>query len=141
MYDNKNEIFIRWQGRQIEQFGFVTNFIIGLATGVLAFQTNIIFNSGSTMEKIGQSDKFLFIFSGLIVFLSLCFGCLIAIRTVQITMEAEKKRMDGIGEMRKLVRNIDKKTWQYLKLQISLFIIGLLLFLKFSLDFFFLALP
>jgi hypothetical protein len=34
----RNDSFVRWQGRTIEQLGFVNNLLIGLAAGILAFQ-------------------------------------------------------------------------------------------------------
>lgn len=56
--------FVRWQSRRIEQFGVVTNLLLGLATGVLALEMPIAFGekppSGAQGAVVGTSVALLF---------------------------------------------------------------------------------
>jgi hypothetical protein len=72
MAAEKNASFIRWQGRTIEQLGFVNNLLIGLASGFLLFEGKIPFDK---KEILTCGDKGLIILSILSIFISLSFGC------------------------------------------------------------------
>jgi hypothetical protein len=64
------ERFARWQGRKIDQLGFVNNLFIVLATGVLAFQTDLIFKYNQSLE----CNKLLLFLSILLALFSLSIG-------------------------------------------------------------------
>lgn len=135
---NEKKSFVRWQDRTIKQLSFVNNLIIGLATGVLAFQTNLVFNFKATL---GESDKWLLLISLLIVLFSLFFGFYTAYNrlrsfhlTSQIARKRENKKREGIKEMRDLVKKLDMGTWQLIQVQIVLFALGVLLLLLVSVN-------
>ncbi|MFZ3058446.1 MAG: hypothetical protein WA102_01795 [Candidatus Methanoperedens sp.] len=139
MPNGKNESFIRWQGRTIKQLSFVNNLMIGLATGLLAFQTNLIFNYRATLLS---SDKWLLLISILMVLFSLFFGCCAALnrlssfqKTSHVARKREEggKKREGIKEMRDLVKKLDGRTWLLLQVQIVLFALGGLFLLLVSL--------
>lgn len=145
--NGENESFVRWQGRAIKQLSFVNNLMIGLATGLLAFQTNLIFNYRATLLS---SDKWLLLMSILMVLFSLFFGCCAALnrlssfqKTSQIARKREKggKKREGIEEKRDLVKKLDKRTWRLLQMQIVLFAFGGLFLLLVSLHLLSLPVP
>lgn len=139
MSNEKKESFVRWQGRTIKQLSYVNNLMIGIATGLLAFQTNLVFNYRVTLLS---SDKWLLLISILMVLFSLFFGCCAALNRLssfQKTSQIARKREDGgkkragIEEMRVLVKKLDNRTWQLLQVQVVLFALGGLFLLFVSL--------
>ena len=61
MSNDEQQSFIRWQSMRIEQLSFVNNLLIGLATGMLAFQTQLAFddkkeknNKSGTSQMVSQ---------------------------------------------------------------------------------------
>jgi hypothetical protein len=67
MSNDEKQSFIRWQGRTIEQLGFVNNLLIFLATGMLAFQVQL------AVRKVSFTllDKCIIVLSTLLIFISL----------------------------------------------------------------------
>ena len=136
MPQRSNESFIRWQGRTIEQLGFVNNLFIGLATALLIFEAKLPFEEKVTLSC---TEKWLAFLSVLSVFLSLAFGCYVAwnrLRSFRNTTHIARQRETGnrtnIEELRALVKRLDSRTWPLLTIQTVLFSIGALLFAVFS---------
>jgi len=133
MSNEGNGSFVRWQGRTIEQLGFVNNLLIGLATGMLAFQTKLAFDDKVSFTTV---ERWLAIPSIILVFFSLAFGCYVAwnrLRSFRATMQTARKRETGqrqsIEELRALSAALDKRTWKLLPVQTALFALGGLLLL------------
>lgn len=128
----KNASFIRWQGRTVEQLGFVNNLLIALATALLIFEGKLPFDEKKILTC---ADKCLIVFSILLIFFSLSVGCYVAWnrlhsfrQTTQIARQRETGKTTDINELRVLVRKLDNRTWHLLTIQTILFFLGLLLF-------------
>ncbi len=130
--ENKNrESFIRWQGRQIDQLGFVNNLFIVLATGVLAFQTNLIFQYSQALNL--RYDKLFFILSIFSSLFSLVSGCYVAITrlmdfsTTKNIAKSRWRRENAKDRftMRCKSKEYHDKTWRYLKCQIFSLLVGI----------------
>lgn len=134
MSDEKNDSFIRWQGRAIEQLGFVNNLLIGLSTGLLVFQTQLAFNDKTSFQSF---EKWLVVPSIVLVFASLVAGCYVAwnrLRSFRNTAKVARMRSQNqdekiIKELRTLSDAQDQKTWWFLPMQAILFALGSLLLL------------
>ena len=131
------ESFVRWQERSIKQLEFVNNLLIGLAAGLLAFQTQLAFNDKVSLTPV---EKLCAIPSMILIYISLAIGCYVAWNrlrcfhaTSQIARKRETNRRDNINELRALVKSWDKKTWQLLTWQTILFAVGGVLLLLTSL--------
>lgn len=131
--NDKKEAFIRWQGITIRQLSFVNNLIIGLSTGLLAFQLNLVFSN----EAISQiKGGLIFLCSILFVLISLGVGLLTAwnrLKDFRITEKIARNKQKGesgdIEDLRKQSDKLGKKTWILLKLQMAFFGVGALLLL------------
>jgi hypothetical protein len=137
MSTDRNESFVRWQGRSIEQLGFVNNLLIGLATGLLAFETQLAFDDKASLIAI---EKCVAIASIISVFLSSAIGCFVAWNrlrsfhfTAKIARKREKNDRAGIEKLRDDVRDLDENTWKYLEYQTISFALGGLLLLAVTL--------
>lgn len=129
MSDKEKQSFIRWQGRTIEQLGFVSNLLIFLATGMLAFQVQLAIREIS----LTILDKCTIILSTLLIFISIMFGCYLAWNrllsfrlTAQVARKRETGKREGIEDLRKKVETQDKRTWWLLPTQIVSFGLGAL---------------
>jgi hypothetical protein len=127
--------FIRWQGRAIEQLGFVNNVLLVLATGILLFQIQLIVGGAS----FGFCEKWVVLLSSCLFFLSIIFGCWLAYNrlnsfrlTSQIARKRETNEREDIEDLRKRVKHLDRKTWLLLKIQMILIGLGALLFMAFA---------
>lgn len=114
MEEQKNVSFIRWQGKTLEQLGFVNNLFIALASGFLILEAQSIFS-----KKFLQPCEALLIgLSVILVFASLIVGGFLAINrlqsfrsTSQIARQRETGQKVFISDLRKQVDNLDSKTW------------------------------
>jgi len=134
MSDKEKQSFIRWQGRTIEQLGFVSNLLIFLATGMLAFQVQLAIREIS----LTILDKCTIIISTLLIFISIMFGCYLAwnrLLSFRLTAQVARKRetgkretgkREGIEDLRNKVETLDKRTWWLLPTQIVSFGLGAL---------------
>jgi hypothetical protein len=154
--ENTKESFIRWQGRSIQQMGFFNNLLLGLATGLLAFQTQLAFNQKVSLvpcEIVVLVTSILVLFASILVGGSLAWNRLNDFRiTAQIARKHEKvarqrknEEQDNIGEVRrksehlgerddieKLRRKSERlgeRTWNLIQWQATLFVVGGLLLL------------
>jgi len=131
MSNSEEKSFLRWQRRTIEQLSFVNNLLIGLTTGVLAFQTQLAFDNRRSLTVI---DKGLVVSSMVLESLSLVVGCwlawnrLLSFRnTAQVARKRETDAREGIEELRTVGKRLDKRIWRLLPVQTILFGLGGLL--------------
>jgi hypothetical protein len=125
MNKKNNESFVRWQGRSIEQLGFLNNLLMGLSIGLLVFQINLIFSREVVLSK---AEDLFFIVSLVFCLLSLIFGIYLAWnrlssfgQTALIARKRETGKREDIEELRKQVKELDNKTWALLKAQMITF--------------------
>lgn len=116
--------FLRWQEKRSQQLGFVNQLLIGLATGMLAFQVQLAFG-GKSFTAV---EKRLLIPSIFAEFLSLGLGCQIAWNrlqafriTAQIARERTKQEAIEVEQMRETVKRRDQLTWCLLRVQLLMF--------------------
>jgi hypothetical protein len=135
MPNNEKQSFIRWQGRTLEQLGFVNNLLIFLATGMLAFQVQIAIGK----VTFTNLDKCVIVLSTLLIFISLIVGCYLAWNrllsfrlTTQVAYKRETGKREGIEDLRNKIKILDKRTWQLLTIQTVLFGLGALLVVIFA---------
>jgi hypothetical protein len=134
MTDKMHRAFIRWQGRTIEQLGFVNNLLIGLSTGLLAFHAQLAFNSDVPLSPTENTALAL---SSAFIFASVILGCFVAWNrlssfrgTTRIVRTRQAGQRGDIEELRERVSRADNRTWRLLSLQILSFAVGaLVLFL------------
>lgn len=126
--DKNNEAFIRWHGITINQLGFLNNLLIGLATGLLAFETQLAFNEKVVLSCIG---KILIVLSILLITASVGIGIGLARnrlndfrKTTQINNERRKGRIQADEKLKTDATNLGEKTWQLLELQTWSFVFG-----------------
>ena len=135
MPNSEKQSFIRWQGRTIEQLGFVNNLLIFLATGMLAFQVQLAIGEISFTIL----NKCIIVLSMLLIFISLILGCylawnrLLAFRiTAQVARKRETGKREGIDDLRDKVKTLDKRTWLLLPAQTVSFGLGALFLVIFA---------
>lgn len=128
MSNNEQQSFVRWQGITIKQLSFVNNLLIGLATGMLAFHTQLAFDDKSSVTAV---DKWLVVLSIVFLFLSLAIGCYLALNrlcsfriTAQVARKRETDARERIEELRTVARKLDERTWRLLAGQTILFALG-----------------
>ena len=136
---DKNESFIRWQGRMIEQLGFVNNLLIFLATGLMAFQIQL----AVTEKSFNILEKYFVVLSMSLIFISLMIGCYLAWNrlksfriTAQVARKREKGNKEGLEDLRKQYRILDERTWQLLSAQTFYFALGSLVLILFTIIYF-----
>lgn len=131
MSEQDNSSFAGWQEKRIEQFGFVNNLFIALASGFLILEAQSFL--GEAAFKVTEA-----LFIGgttVLMFASLLVGCALAINrllsfrnTAKIARKRETKQRDGIENLRTLTDAIDGRSWNMLWWQTGLFILGSTLF-------------
>jgi len=129
MSQNNNGAFVRWQGRTIEQLGVVNNLLIGLATGLLAYETQLAFEVNANFSLC---EKSWLISSVIFNFLSLIVGCYVAwnrLKSFRITAKIARKRetsdREGIDELRGKTKSLDSVTWFLISTQFIVFLLGI----------------
>ncbi len=125
MDKRNNESFVRWQGRSIEQLGFLNNLLMGLSIGLLIFQINLAFSREVALSK---AEELVFIASLVFCLFSLTFGIYLAWnrlfsfgQTAQIARKRETVKRNGIDKLRAHVKQLDIRTWELLKAQMITF--------------------
>lgn len=127
MPNTEKQSFIRWQGRSIEQLGFVNYLLIFIATGILAFQVQLAVGD----ESFTILNRSIIILSMLLICLSLMLGCLLARnrlcafwKTAQVARKRETGKREGIENLRDKARTLDNRTWWLLRVQTISFVLG-----------------
>ena len=122
---------IRWQGRTIEQFGYASNLILGLAIAGIGYETTLILNK--EIERTCWQESLLVI-SLLALSLSACVAlwCVITrLRNFRLTAKIARKRENGesgieLQALRDKSTNFGDFTWTLLWWQIWSFAIGII---------------
>lgn len=130
MGERDNLSFVRWQNIRIEQFGFVNNLFIVLASGFLILEAQSVMN----ITKLLPSEACLIGISAILVFLSLSSGSFLAInrllafrKTAQIARKRETHDRNGLDYLRRQTSKIDERSWIFLWFQTGLFALGSIL--------------
>ncbi len=126
--DEKNrEAFIRWQGRTIDQMSSVSNLLIALATGLLAFEAQQTLGPRPPTPGYERTLGLLSIASvalSLIVGLSLAWNRLSDFR---LTARIVRERAQPVAErdiLRDEAKALGEASWRLLIWQGSLFLVG-----------------
>lgn len=122
-----NNAFIRWQGRQIDEFGRVTNLFLTIAIATIAFIINLIINRDFKFFYCTEKAWFLlgvlFLIFAVIFLLVLTINRLFSIRIT--TRIARNTISDSkISELRTKTANHDRYTWRLFFTSAILFMIG-----------------
>ena len=126
MNNSKNESYVRWQGRTIEQMGYAINTILIVTMASVGFSVSQllrpdIYYCASCYIKNGVIVLFICI----ILIMLLILNRLIDFReTAKIARKREKDKLDGIEEKRLCVKLIGNITWCLLYTIIVLFLVG-----------------
>lgn len=127
MFATKNESFIRWQNITIQQLGSVSNLILVLSTGLLAFQTPLLLQN-----KLNHCFSFTLSISSLfILLLSVIIAVFCALNrlkdfrlTAQIARKRETNEDENLDEMRNQSTSLGACTWVLFNIQIWSFTAG-----------------
>lgn len=123
MTTDDSDSFIRWQSTTREHFSLTSNLILGLATGLLAFHSSLLFE-----QKLTQAHAFAFVIAGIILLsfsVGLALWCTInRLRDFRLTTQIARKREKGetdLGALRQKSNSLGKITWSLFWGQIVMF--------------------
>jgi len=130
--NSKNEKFIRWQSTAITQLSYSINLILTFSVAALGFGVSLLLNES---YKPTACQVYIYFFSLFLFLLSGAFGiwCTInRLRDFRATAKiCDLKRKDKnsieLPELRRLTRNLGKKSWKIFWWQIGTFSAGVLL--------------
>ncbi|GGH18134.1 hypothetical protein FAZ19_11910 [Sphingobacterium alkalisoli] len=126
---NKNQSFIRWQGRAIEELGKTVNLLLALCLATIGFvvskflEKDFSFNSciGKVFILIGS----LALLFDTIILLLVMLNRLNSFKsTAQIARQRETENRTNIKSLRNEVTQKDKCTWILFKYSIVIFVLG-----------------
>jgi hypothetical protein len=126
MASEGSDRFVRWQGVTIKHLGDLTNLVLGLATGLIAFESALLLEERLTAPGTP--------WLGLSAVLLLCASVGVALwcawnrlrdfrETSQIARGAEVGGADP-KEKREEVQGLGRRTWLLLRVQLCLFGLG-----------------
>lgn len=126
MQNNENDRFVRWQGITREQFSASTNLVMGLTTGLLAFESVLLLD-----QKFETICSIRFgITALLLLFASVAVGLWCAINrlndfrlTAQISKNGVQENQE-VEDMRKRAGAMGALTWILFWAQLTLFGLG-----------------
>ncbi len=128
MATDDSDSFIRWQSTTREHFSSTSNLVLGLATGLLAFHSSLLFE-----QKISHPQAFAFGIASIILLsfsVGLALGCTInRLRDFRLTTQIARKREKGetdLSALRQKTGSLGKNTWRLFWGQIWLFGLGAL---------------
>ena len=126
MADENNDRFVRWQQITRQQVSGAINLILGLATGLVAFQARLLLDN----KLGGACSKRLGIAAMTILGLSILFGIWCTLNrladfrlTTRVTKLGDKPAEDAKA-LRGKARARGKKTWALFGAQLGVFAIG-----------------
>ena len=127
---NKNDSFVRWQDISIKQLGFTTNLIFTINIAVIGFLVSkitdkgfILLCNGKALFTIGLFILILGFISGVLINLTRLYDFRLTARTARIN---EKDANDSeLNDLRQTIKCLGKATWIIFKIQITLFVLGL----------------
>jgi len=135
--DEFTERYVRWQAIRIEQMGFINNLIIGLASGILLWQSQILL-----INNIDPQLRSAFVSSVVFFIISILCGCMLAYNrlhdfrlTAKIVRSLDKfpsksatpKIKQDRKAWRAVTKTLGKLTWIILPIQLITFLGGLVL--------------
>jgi len=123
----KNESFIRWQSITREHFGNSVKMCFALATGLFAFQVNLIL--GSNYIDLGNKLSISFSLITLLISILAAVLCtLVRLKDFRVTAKICRDKMTGNIDHLELNRNevkiLGKLSWFLFKIQLIFFSIG-----------------
>lgn len=126
MAHTDSESFVRWQEVTRNHFSALSNLVLALATGVLAFNSSLLVD-----HKMPSEGSFLFSIASL-VFLaaSICFALWCSVnrlRDFRLTAQVARKHQRGemnIQPLRGESSSMGNLTWRLFWLQVGLFGVG-----------------
>jgi hypothetical protein len=124
--DADRESFVRWQANAREQFSSVSNLVLGLSTGLLAFLTSGLVspNTASTCMLIISVASL----AALTGSIALGVWCSInRLRDFRATAQIARSRCNGDlveSEARADTKVIGNRSWQLFYCQVTLFVVG-----------------
>jgi hypothetical protein len=125
MSQEDQESFIRWQDVTRNHFSSVTNFILTLATGLLAFQSMFLLES-----KFFSCGALMFASASLIILaVSVTLGLLCSVnrlRDFRLTTKIARRRNGetDLQDLQEKSKALGKFTWRLFWVQIALFGLG-----------------
>jgi len=128
----ERDAFVRWQGRTIDQLSYLTNLLIGLATGLLALEAQGVLD-GKICAGIRSGRPGLA--SMVLLALSLGVGLLLAcnrLRDFRKTARSVRDRnrdAELTATRRRETQSLGDWTWRLLWVQVIAFALGTLAFL------------
>ena len=125
----KNESFVRWQGRSLEQLGIAINLLLSLCLATIGFtiskllDKDFIFLNHFT-RKIILLGSFNILLTILLV-LFLIYNRLHSFKkTTQIARKRETNNLSNIDILREKVKKADKLTWLFFNISLVSFALG-----------------
>lgn len=118
--------FVRWQTNTVKQLGNANNLVFGLATGLLAFQVNLLLGH----HLFGVCPRGFGIAAVLFLGISIGFalGCtlnrLADFRLTAAIARRREKQLGGLSTRRKLAKDLGKRTWELFVTQLLSFGVG-----------------
>ncbi len=129
MPKGSRESFVRWQGRTLQQFGFVNNLLIGLASGFMAFYTQLAF-AQHDFTVVELSIVVVAIVGNGISLLSGCYLAWNRLRSFRVTTQVayDRESVDRdtaeITRLRSTYQTLDRRSWVFLRVQAGFFALG-----------------
>jgi hypothetical protein len=120
MNERDRDAFRRWQGRTLDQFSFVSNVILGLASAGLGLSANALLNG-----KVPSSGMGRWLFLGAVCLCGFSVTCGLALawnrlldfaKTMQ-TVKARRKSLGAAKALRKDSRELGRGSWRLLLVQ------------------------
>jgi hypothetical protein len=129
MGEIKNESFIRWQARSIEQLGNGISLLIGIAIASLGFVISQVakeeFHFKTCLAKLLLSVGSGLLLLCIILLLILSYKRILGFKiTARIARKRETGKRTGIDTDRKIAKQIDATTWALFAISIWVFAFG-----------------
>jgi hypothetical protein len=126
MKEGNSDSFKRWQDIAIEQLGSTMNLVLGLSTGLLAFQASLLMD-GRVSSSVFKTFAVASVIS-LLASIGLAVWCATnRLKDFRLTAQIARRRKTGNGElegMRAETKRLGRVTWRLWRLQIWLFVAG-----------------
>ncbi len=127
-FNKDQESFVRWQKVTLKQLGYVANLLLALATGLLAFQSNLLLRRDlASCCAFGFAIASVFLLTLSVGFAIWC--SVNRLRNFRLTMQIARRRERGetgkeLQQLRDKSSSLGEITWKLFWFQISLFAIG-----------------
>ena len=126
-----NDSAVRWQDIRIKHLSYITNLILTLTVGSIAFWANFI-KSLSDSQEFEILDKFCFWLGLVLLFISFTAAILLNLNrlkdfrlTFDITLKRDDENLkEEVDSKRDLSKDLGKKTYRYLNWQCWAFLVG-----------------